>query len=213
MIQPPTTCPACKRLDMVQKVSAIYRNGISTRMEFQATTTYASTSDSMGNSTLTPQATFTTVPVTHQTRLSALLRPPRRKNIPLPAGEKFIFWLCPLFALVFYFCLSSFLQSNFPDALDGVFTLPSIVAFFLAIFIFGGALIGPPVLLAILTHKVFFRRANAYRQELYQQQQERQPHLLRQWEQFCYCHRCDCVFSSGKELAVPPQELHRLYSE
>src|SRR5581483_365611 len=98
---------------------------------------------------------ITTVPVTYQTRLGALLSPPQRKTIPLPVGEKIILWLCPVFAVIFYFSIISFFQHLFPHALDTFFTVSPLVAFFLSLLGFGSMLIGPPVLLAFLTHNVF----------------------------------------------------------
>jgi hypothetical protein len=51
MIQAPSNCPICKRVDFVQKVPAIYRNSFSTTMETQVTTTMAATYDAEGHPT------------------------------------------------------------------------------------------------------------------------------------------------------------------
>ena len=213
MIQPPGNCPVCKRIDFVQKVSALYHNSFSTTTELQTSTTFVSSvtgSDSAGNPTYgsVPQTTYSTVPVTHQTRLGALLNPPQLKKIPLPVGEKIILWLCPVLAIALYVGPASL----FPHLFGRSGTDPAIALVLLVIFSMCGLSIGLPVLLGFLTHRVFFRRANEHRRELQQHEQEHWQSLLRQWEQFCYCSRCDCVFSSGDEKAVPPQQLQRLYS-
>ncbi|GHO72114.1 hypothetical protein KSC_110060 [Ktedonobacter sp. SOSP1-52] len=213
MILPPGNCPVCKRNDQVQKVPAIHRNSSFTRMEPQVSTSVTVTYDAAGNPTYTSVPQTTTVPVTHQTRLGALLSPPQCKRIPLPAGEKIIFWLCPLFAFVFYFGLMSFLERIFPHALDAFVAFSSLGACLLLPLIFGGILIGPPLLLAFLTHNVFFRQANKRRHELQRQERERWQYLVRQWEQFCYCHRCDCVFSASSEKIAAPAQIQQLYRQ
>ncbi|MBO0795584.1 MAG: hypothetical protein J2P36_32230, partial [Ktedonobacteraceae bacterium] len=75
MIFPPGNCPVCNRNDQVQKVPAIHRNSYSTRMETQVTISSSVTYDVEGNPTYTSLPQTTTVPVTHQTKLGALLAP------------------------------------------------------------------------------------------------------------------------------------------
>ncbi|GHO88089.1 hypothetical protein [Dictyobacter formicarum] len=207
MILPPGNCPACKRNDHVQKVPAIHRNSYSTRMGTQVTTSTSVTYDDKGNPTYTSFPQTTTVPVIRQTKLGALLAPPRRKTFPLPVGEKIILWLCPLPAIALYLSLLFF-----PSFMDGLLPADSSVASILLVILSTCSLsIALPVLLGILTHKVFFRQANKRRRELQQQEQERWYDLVRQWEQFCYCHRCDCVFSANTEEMAAPAHMQQLY--
>ncbi|GHO70151.1 hypothetical protein KSC_090430 [Ktedonobacter sp. SOSP1-52] len=209
MILPPSDCPACKRNDQVQKVPAIHRNSSFTRMETQVTTSTSVTYDSAGNPTYNSVPQMTTVPVTHQTRLGALLLPPRRKTIPLPVVEKIILWLCPLLAIALYLS-----QLFFPSFMTGLLPADSSVASILLVILsICGLSIGLPVLLGVLTHRVFFRQANKHRRELQQQEQERWQYLMRQWEQFCYCHRCDCVFSASTEKIAAPAQIQQLYRQ
>jgi hypothetical protein len=208
MIQPPGDCPICKRVDFVQKVPAIYRNSFSTTMETQVTTTTTVTYNSEGQPTYNSVPETTIVPVTRQTKLGVLLKPPQIKTIPLPMGEKIIFWLCPILAVAVYIGPPLF----FPHLLDFLGEYPNGAILLLPFLSMCGLAIGLPVLLGVLTHRVFFRRANERRRELKQQEQERWQHLAQQWELFCYCHRCDCVFFPGNEKAVPPEQLEQLYS-
>ncbi|MBO0784000.1 MAG: hypothetical protein J2P37_34770 [Ktedonobacteraceae bacterium] len=208
MILPPANCPACQCNDQVQKVPAIHRNSYSTRMETQVTTSTSVTYDAQGNPNYTSLPQVNTVPVTHQTKLGALLAPPRLKTVPLPTGEKIILWLCPLLAIALYFSQTLF----HPSFLDNLLPADSSVTrALLVILSLCGLSVALPVLLGILTHKVFFRQANERRRELRQLELVRWQSLKRQWEQFCYCHRCDCVFSASTGATAAPAQMQQLY--
>ncbi|EFH81198.1 hypothetical protein Krac_1898 [Ktedonobacter racemifer DSM 44963] len=210
MILPPSNCPVCKRDDQVQKVPAIHRNSSFTTMETQVTTSVSVTYDSAGNATYSSIPQAITVPVTRQTRLGALLRPPRRKTVPLPVGEKIIFWLCPFLAIALYLGSLTFGSDFFSHLLPDNSSVGRIL---LVIFSACGLSIGLPVLLGVLAHRVFFRQSNKHRRELQKQEMERWQDLVRQWEQFCYCHRCDCVFSANTGERAAPAQIQQLYRQ
>lgn len=70
--------------------------------------------------------------------------------------------------------------------------------------------IGVWLLLAIVVHYLF-RGARVRRREEHERNIAYWKVARETWERLYFCHRCGVVFEPGKALAVPPEEIDRLY--
>ncbi|MBO0782276.1 MAG: hypothetical protein J2P37_25945 [Ktedonobacteraceae bacterium] len=190
MIIPPTDCPVCQRIDCVQRVPAIHRSSFSTHTRMQMRTTYDTNNS--------PHTTTVPVTETHQTPLGSLLNPPRPGRVPLDTGEQLVIVLGFILMFVVFY---SFGKSNFFNDWNSNLVL----AFF-------AMTLTLPLWTWILARFVLFRKVNRERRERQQQEKEIWQYRYQQWEQFCYCSRCDAVFVSGTSEAVSPQQIEQLYT-
>ncbi|GHO59004.1 hypothetical protein KSB_74790 [Ktedonobacter robiniae] len=74
-----------------------------------------------------------------------------------------------------------------------------------------GFLISFPILIWLLAHFVIFYGANQERSQRLLQEQECCQRRHQQWEEFCYFHRCNAVYISGRFRGVPPEQMEQLY--
>lgn len=189
----PGDCPVCKRLDSVQLIMAIYNESFSTTRSVQPQTAYGA--DRKLHTRTTP------VTVTQQTMLGQLLSPPKPRNVPLPLGEWVIVRLAVLLSFVFYgYGQISGLFTQIFDKV-GENEIWEVLALIIAF----------PFLIWLLAHFVIFREANLERRRRLSQEKERCELFRQQWEQFCYCRRCNAVYISGSIKAVPPEQMEQLY--
>lgn len=191
-METPGDCPVCGRIDSTQRVTAIYNESFSTTTRLQMQTTYGT--DGKFHTTTRPVA------VTKQTVLGNLLSPPQSRKIPLPQGERMMMVLATFLCMIlFLYGRSSFIEQIYEAMGEN------------GVWAFLGLLIAFPFLVWLLAHLVIFRGANQERRQRLLQELERCQRLRQQWEQFCYCRRCNAVYISGSIRGVPPEQMEQLY--
>lgn len=189
----PLTCPSCRALDRVQKVSALYSAGL-TSVDIESKGKNSSLTLELPSDRLdwTSGRSRTRSRGTFATHLATVLAPPQRPSLSVFFARLALLAIVLLVAALVYLTSSSSADEGASD-----YRSPAELWRTLGAVAVGLLLVAIPLVVG---------RVRKYRKW----ERPQWESAVRNWYATCYCHRCDVVYFEDATEAVPVAECSNL---